>query len=160
MKPILLVKMILLVMVGLKLQNAGEIREVLDTQYKMYVRNGDGLGEMNIIVRAEVPTPEIQLTDGKVNLLGNLEITHADVSGSQRVLINNPDTDGLIRFSINNLSRLDATNTGVDVYGDLSYTGSIIPSSDKRLKKDIKEVNSKKAVELLKFIKPKTYPFY
>ena len=39
-----------------KLQNAGEIREVLDTQYKMYVRNGDGAGEMNIMVGAEVST--------------------------------------------------------------------------------------------------------
>ena len=29
----------------------------------------------------------------------------------------------------------------------------------KRLKKDIKEVNSKKAVELVKYIKPKTYHF-
>ena len=143
----------------LKLQNAGEIREVLDTQYKMYVRNGDGLGEMNIMVGTEVSTPEIQLTDGKVNLLGNLEITHTDVSGSQRVLINNPDTNGLIRLSNNNLSRLDATNSGVDVYGDLSYTGSLVPSSDKRLKKDIKELNSKKAVELVKYIKPKTYHF-
>ena len=27
------------------LQNAGEIREVLDTQDKMYVRNGDQAGE-------------------------------------------------------------------------------------------------------------------
>ena len=142
-----------------KLQNAGEIREVLDTQYKMYVRNGDGAGEMNIMVGAEITTPEIQLTDGKINLLGNLEITHTDVSGSQRVLINNPDTDGFIRLSSNNLSRLDATNTGVDVYGDLSYTGSLIPSSDKKLKKDIKELNSKKAVELVKYIKPKTYYF-
>ena len=94
-----------------------------------------------------------------MTLLGNLEITHVDVSGSQRVFINNPDTDGFTRLSNNNLSRLDATNTGVDVYGDLSYTGSLIPSSDKRLKKDIKEVNSKKAVELVKYIKPKTYHF-
>ena len=46
------------------------------------------------------------MTDGKVNLLGNLEITHVDVSGSQRVLINNPDTDGFIRLSNNKLSRL------------------------------------------------------
>ena len=63
-------------------------------------------------------------------------------------------------LSNNNLSTLDATTTGVDVYGDLSYTGSLIPSSDKRLKKDIKEVNSKKAVELIRYIKPKTYHFH
>ena len=90
-----------------------------------------------------------------------MEITHDDTTGQQRVLINNPDDNGWIRLSNNNLSTLDATTTttGVDVYGDLSYTGSLIPSSDKRLKKDIKEVNSKKAVELVKYIKPKTYHF-
>ena len=65
-----------------KIQNSGEIREVLDTQYKMYVRNGDSLGELNLIVGLESSTPEIQLTDGKVNLLGKLEITHTDVAGS------------------------------------------------------------------------------
>ena len=140
-------------------QNSSELKEVLDTQYKLYIRNGDALGDINLTVGLEASTPEIQLTDGKVTLLGNLEITHTDVAGSQRVLINNPDTDGFIRLSKNNLSRLDATNNGVDVYGDLSYTGSLIPSSDKRLKKDIKELNSKKAVELVKYIKPKTYQF-
>ena len=95
-----------------------------------------------------------------MSLLGNLEITHDDRTGQQRVLINNPDDNGWIRLSDNNLSTLDATTTGVDVYGDLSYTGSLIPSSDKRLKKDIKEVNSKQAVELVKYITPKTYHFY
>ena len=88
-----------------------------------------------------------------------MEITHGDITGQQRVLINNPDDNGWIRLSNNNLSTLDATTTGVDVYGDLSYTGSLRPSSDKRLKKDIKEVNSKKAVELVRYIKPKTYQF-
>ena len=140
-------------------QNSSELKEVLDGQYKLFVRNGDALGDINLTVGLESSTPEIQLTDGKVNLLGNLEITHTDVSGSQRVLTNNPDDNGWIRLSNNNLSTLDATTTGVDVYGDLSYTGSLIPSSDKRLKKDIKEINSKKAVELVKYIKPKTYHF-
>ena len=35
---------------------------------------------------------------------------------------NGPDTDGFIRGSTNHLSRLDATNTGVDVYGALTTT--------------------------------------
>ena len=140
-------------------QNSSEFKEILDTQYKLIMRNGDALGEIKMIVGLEASTPEISVTDGKVTLVGQLEITNTDVSGQQRVLINNPDDDGFIRLSNNNLSRLDATNTGVDVYGDLSYTGSLIPSSDKRLKKDIKELNSKKAVELVKYIKPKTYHF-
>ena len=127
--------------------------------YDLILRNGDTDRSISLIVGAIGSTPELQLDDGKVILLGNLEIAHVDVSGSQRVLINNPDTDGFIRLSNNNSSRLVATNSGVDVYGDLSYTGSLIPSSDKKLKKDIKELNSKTAVDLVKHIKPKTYHF-
>ena len=135
-------------------QNSSELKEVLDTQYKLYIRNGDTAGEMNLTIGLESSAPEIQLTDGKVNLLGNLEITHTDVSGSQRVLINNPDTDGFIRLSNNNLSRLDATNTGVDVYGFFTTTNNadiggtltctaLIETSDFKLKENIKEVNTK-----------------
>ena len=100
-----------------KLQNSGEIREVLDTQYKMYVRNGDSLGELNLTIGLESSAPEIQLTDGKVNVLGNLEITHIDDAGAQKVTTNNPDNDGWIRLSNNGLSRLDITTVGCDVYG-------------------------------------------
>ena len=151
-------------------QNAGEIREVLDTQYKMYVRNGDSLGELNLTIGLESSTPEIQLTDGKVNILGSLEITHVDVAGSQRVLINNPDTDGFIRLSNNNLSRLDATNTGVDVYGFFTTTNNadiggtltctaLIETSDFKLKENVKEVNTKDCYSVVKYIKPKTFTF-
>ena len=141
-------------------QHSSAIHEVLNgTGYDLLIWNGDTDRSIIFRVGAVGTTPEFQIDDGKLNLLGNLEITHQDVAGSQRVLINNPDTDGFIRLSNNTLSRLDATNTGVDVYGDLTYTGSLIPSSDKRLKKDIKELNSKKAVELVKYIKPKTYHF-
>ena len=101
-------------------QNSSELKEVLDGQYKLFVRNADALGDISLTVGLEASTPEIQLTDGKVNLLGNLEITHTDVSGSQRVFINNPDANGWIRFTNNEFSRLDITTTGVDVYGDLS----------------------------------------
>ena len=151
-------------------QNSSELKEVLDTQYKLYVRNSDALGEINLTVGLESSTPEIQLTDGKVNLLGNLEITHTDVSGSQRVLINNPDTDGFIRLSNNNLSRLDATNSGVDVYGFLTTTNNadiggnvtcvaLTETSDSKLKENIKEVNTKDCYKAVKYIKPKTYNF-
>ena len=153
-------------------QNSSELKEVLDTQYKLYIRNEDTAGEMNLTIGLESSTPEIQLTDGKVTLLGNLEITHVDVSGSQRVLINNPDTDGFrfIRLSNNNLSRLDATNTGVDVYGFLTTTNNadiggnltcvaLTETSDAKLKENIKEVNTKECYKAVKYIKPKTYNF-
>ena len=41
-------------------------------------------------------TREISVNEAIVNLLGNLEITHSDVSGSQRVEFDNPDSDGII----------------------------------------------------------------
>ena len=106
---------------------------------------------MNLTIGLESSTPEIQLTDGKVNLLGSLEITHIDDAGRQKVMINNPGTDGFIRLSKNNLSRLDATNTGVDVYGFFTTTNNadingtltcvaLTETSDAKLKENIKEV--------------------
>ena len=145
---------------GVYFQHSSAIKETLNgSDYDLDIRNGDTDRAINFIIGTIGSTPELQLTEGKLSLLGNLDITHDDITGQQRVLINNPDDNGWIRLSNNNLSTLDATTTGVDVYGDLSYTGSLIPSSDKRLKKDIKEVNSKKAVELVKYIKPKTHHF-
>ena len=131
---------------GVCFQHSSAIKETLNgSDYDLDIRNGDTDRAINFIIGTIGSTPEIQLTEGKVNLLGNFEITHDDITGQQRVLINNPDDNGWIRLSNNNLSTLDATTAGVDVYGDLSYTGSLIPSSDERLKKDIKEVNSKKS---------------
>ena len=154
----------------MKFQNSSEFREVLDTQYKLYIRNGDQAGEMNLIMGLESSTPEIQLTDGKVTLVGQLEITNTDVSGQQRVLINNPDDDGFIRLSNNNLSRLDATNTGVDVYGFFTTTNNadiggnltcvaLTETSDSKLKENVKEANIKECYKAVKYIKPKTYNF-
>ena len=151
-------------------QNSSELKEVLDGQYKLFVRNGDALGDINLTVGLESSTPEIKLTDGQVTLVGQLEITNTDVSGSQRVLINNPDTDGFIRLSNNNLSRLDATNTGVDVYGFFTTTNNadiggnvtcvaLTETSDSKLKENIKEVNTKECYKTVKYIKPKTYNF-
>ena len=145
---------------GVYFQHSSAIKETLNgSDYDLDIRNGDTDRAINFIIGTIGSTPELSLSEAKVTLLGNLEITHDDITGQQRVLINNPDDNGWIRLSSNNLSTLDATTTGVDVYGDLSYTGSLIPPSYKRLKKDIKEVNSKKAVELIKYIKPKTYHF-
>ena len=71
----------------------------------MHVRNGDGAGEMNIMVGAEITTPEIKITDAKVSLLGNLDITHGTVSTSERVKYDIPDSDGQHLFSLNDISK-------------------------------------------------------
>ena len=152
-------------------QHSSGIKETLNgSDSDLDIRNGDTNRATNLIVGTIGSTPEIQLTEGKVNLLGNLEITHVDVSGSQRVLINNPDTDGFIRLSNNNLSRLDATNTGVDVYGILTTIGNaeiggnvtcvaLTETSDSKLKENTKEANTKECYKAVKYVKPKTYNF-
>ena len=115
---------------GVYFQHSSAIKETLNgSDYDLDKRNGDTDRAINFISGTIGSAPELQLTEGKVNLLGNWEITHDDITGQQRVLINNPDDNGWVRLSNSNLSTLDATTTGVDVYGDLSYTGSLVVNS-------------------------------
>ena len=143
-------------------QNSSELKEVLDTQYKLYIRNGDTAGEMNLTIGLESSTPEIQLTDGKVKM-NNLEITQETISTVDQIQFLNTDAGGEYAFYFGTVSVsndvFSISPSGILVNGDIEYTGSLIPSSDKRLKKDIKELNQKKAVELVKYIVPKTYHF-
>ena len=46
-------------------QNSSELKEVLDTQYKLYIRNGDTAGEMNLTIGLESSTPEIHINRRK-----------------------------------------------------------------------------------------------
>ena len=146
----------------MKFQNSSEFREVLDTQYKLYIRNGDTLGDINLTVGLESSTPEIKITDGKVKM-NNLEITQETISTVDQIQFLNTDAGGEFAFYFGSVSVpndvFSISPGGILVNGDIEYTGSLIPSSDKRLKKDIKELDQKKAVELVKYIVPKTYKF-
>ena len=143
-------------------QNSSEFKEVLDGQYKLFVRNGDTLGDINLTVGLESSTPEIKITDGKVKM-NNLEITQETISTVDQIQFLNTDAGGEYAFYFGSVSVsndvFSISPGGILVNGDIEYTGSLIPSSDKRLKKDIKELNQKKAVELVKYIVPKTYHF-
>ena len=134
-------------------QNSSELKEVLDTQYKLFIRNGDASGDINLTVGLEASTPEIKLTDSNVNLLGHLDITHQTVSTSERVKIDNPDADGLIFLSINGANICEVSNTGLHVNGTATET------SDERLKENIKEISSKTCYDIVKYIKPKEFNF-
>ena len=107
------------------LQNAGEIREVLDTKYKMYVRNGDQAGELNLVMGLESSVPENTLTDARVTLLGHLDITHATFSTIERFLFNNPDADGMFIFSLNSGNKFDIGQTTSNLYGNLYVQNNI-----------------------------------
>ena len=143
-------------------QNSSELKEVLDGQYKLFVRNGDTLGDINLTVGLESSTPEIKITNGKVKM-NNLEITQETISTVDQIQFLNTDAGGEYAFYFGSVSVsndvFSISPSGILVNGDIEYTGSLIPSSDKRLKKDIKELNQKKAVELVKYIVPKTYRF-
>ena len=66
-------------------QNSSELREVLDTQYKLFIRNADALGDSNLNVRLPASTPKMKIANSNVNLLGHLSITHQTVSTSENL---------------------------------------------------------------------------
>ena len=105
-------------------------------------------------------TPEFRVLGSSVNFFERFSITHTTAVGAvEQIFLRNPDTDGETITEIGTRNVLTVNTGGIDVIGDISYTGGIAPSSDKRLKEGIKEINSKKAVEMVKYIKPKTYKF-
>ena len=69
--------------------NSRELKEVLDTEYTLSIRNSDAL-----TMGLQPSTPEIKVTDGQANLSGCVDISHSDVSESQRVKMDHPDSNG------------------------------------------------------------------
>ena len=139
-------------------QNSSEFKEVLDGQYKLFVRNGDTLGDINLTVGLESSTPEIQLTDGKVKMNSNLEITQETIIATyEQIQFLNTDASGEMFFYFGSVGAgnevLEITAGGVYIDGTFGY------SSDFLLKRNIKEVDSKKCYEIIKYVKPKTFNF-
>ena len=64
----------------------------------------------------ESSVPEIKLTDARVNSLGHVDITHATVSTSERVLFNN---------SLNSSNKFDVGQTTSNFYGNLYVQSNI-----------------------------------
>ena len=135
-------------------QHSSGIKETINgSDYVLDIRNGDTDRAINFIVGTIGSTPEISLSDANVNLLVNLKITHSDVSGSQRVKVDNPDSDGIVFTSIANANILEVSSTGIYV------NGSVGSSSDFRLKENIKEIPTKTCYDIVKFIKVKEFNF-
>ena len=80
-------------------QHSSSIKETINgSDYDLDIRNRDTDRAINLIVGTIGSTPEISISEASVNLLGNLDITHSTVTTSERVKMNNPDSDGLIIF--------------------------------------------------------------
>ena len=104
-------------------------------------------------------TPEFRVLGSSVNFVEKCSITHTQLAGPiDQIFFRNPDTTGQTIIEIGTKNVFEVNDGGIDVIGDISYTGSIGPS-DKRLKEGIQEINRNKAVELVKYIVPKTYQF-
>ena len=135
-------------------QHSSGIKETLNgSDYDLDIRNGDTDRSINMIVGTIGSTPETSTSDSNVNLLGNLDITHSTVTTSERVKMDNPDSDGLIFLSINGANICEISSAGLHVNGTATET------SDARLKQDIKEINSKTCYDIVKYIKPKEFNF-
>ena len=79
-----------------------------------------------------------------VNFFEKFSIAHTQLAGPiDQIFFRNPGTNGETITEIGTKNVLTVNDGGIDVIGDISYTGSIGPSSDQRLKENIK-----KAVEL------------
>ena len=135
-------------------QHSSGIKETLNgSDYDLDTRNGDTDRAINLIVGTIGSTPQVKLTNSNDNLLGHLDITHSTVSTSERVKLDNSDADGLIFLSINGANICEVSSTGLHVNGASTET------SDKKLKENIKEIDVKKCVDAVKYIKPKTYNY-
>ena len=150
----------------LNFQHSTGMREVLNgSDYDFEIRNGDTDRQIRFIVGAIGNTPELAINNDSVNLLGHLDITHATVSTSERIKYDISDADGQHLFSLNNVNKLVVGDTTSDVYsnfyvdGDVSYTGSIGQVSDFNLKENIKELDTKKCLDVVKYIKPKEFNY-
>ena len=105
-------------------------------------------------------TPEFRVLGSSVNFFEKCSITHTQLAGPiDQIFFRNPDTNGQTKIEIGTKNVFEVNDGGIDVIGNISYTGGIGPSSDRRLKENIKEINTKKAVDLVKYIVPKTYKF-
>ena len=105
-------------------------------------------------------TPEFRVLGSSVNFFEKCSITHTQLPGPiDQIFFRNPDTNGDTILEIGTKNVLTVNDGGIDVIGDISYTGSIGPSSDKRLKENIEDLKTEKAVELVKNINSKTYKF-
>ena len=135
-------------------QHSSAIYENLNgSDYDLVLRNGDTDRSISFIVGAIGSTPEITVNEAYVNLLGHLDFAHTDVSGSQRVKKDNPDSDVIIFHSINGANIGEFPSTGLHINGALTET------SDKRVKENVKEIDAKKCIGLVKYIKPETYNY-
>ena len=103
-------------------------------------------------------TPEFRVLGSSVNFFERFSITHTEIIGAvHQIFLRNPDTDGQTTIEIGTKNVFEVNTNGIDIIGDVNYSGNLTDTSDKRLKDNIKEIDQKKAIDIVKYIKPKSY---
>ena len=121
---------------GITLNKATTCNETVDIIGKLTCEN-----DFDVDIGA-TGTPEFRLLGSSVNFFEKASITHTQLAGPiDQIFFRNPDTNGETIIEIGTKNVLEVNTNGIDVIGDISYTGGIAPSSDKRLKENIKEIN-------------------
>ena len=103
-------------------------------------------------------TPEFRVLGSSVNFFERFSITHTEIIGAvHQIFLRNPDTDGQTIIEIGTKNVFEVNTNGIDIIGDVNYSGNLTDTSDKRLKDNIQEIDQKKAIDIVKYIKPKSY---
>ena len=101
-------------------------------------------------------TPEFRVLGSSVNFFERFSITHTEIIGAvHQIFLRNPDTDGQTIIEIGTKNVFEVNTNGIDIIGDVNYSGNLTDTSDKRLKDNIKEIDQKKAIDIVKYNKPK-----
>ena len=103
-------------------------------------------------------TPEFRVLGSSVDFFDRFSITHTEIIGAvHQIFLRNPDTDGPTIIEIGTKNVFEVTTNGIDIIGDVNYSGVFTDTSDKRLKDNIREIDQKEAIDIVKYIKPRTY---
>ena len=144
---------------GVYFQHSSAIKETLNgSDYDLDIRNGDTDRAINFIIGTIGSTPELSLSESKVKINNNLEITQETIIATyEQIQFVNTDSAGEMFFYFGDTTAgnevLEISPGGVYIDGTFGY------SSDFSLKENIKEVDCKKCYEIIKYVKPKTFNF-
>ena len=143
----------------LNFQHSSGIKETLSgVDYDLDIRNGDTDRAINFIIGTIGSTPALSLSEAKVKMNSNLEITQETIIASyEQIQFLNTDASGEVFFYFGSVGAgnevLEITAGGVYIDGTFGY------SSDFTLKENNQEIDSKKCYETVKYVKPKTFNF-
>ena len=124
---------------GITMNKATVFNDTVNT-LGTFISEGDFYVDINA-----TGNPEFKVLDISVNFFEKCSIIHTQLAGPiDQIFFRNPDANGQTILKIGTKNVFEVNDGGIDVIGDIIYSGSIGPSSDKRLKENIKEINTKK----------------